>query len=229
MFVSVTVGDGVLVGDGVEETTTSVARTFSANCVAVRSISGMTGVDSVGGVPAKVATGEATELATGDADLVGATGDALSVPGAEVVAAASGDAIGDAASVTAAGDPVGSGDPIDGDAAGLVAGDSVGSGVEVDGVSGDGEAEEIVPATVGDVTKSTGVPTGDASVSGLGGSVTARSMASWVRTPGATVTTGSLGGADDWVSNRARRMLASSAPAAMTTFVRFKLDPMLRA
>ena len=64
-------------------------------------------------------------------------------------------------------------------------------------------------------------PKGDASTTGEAAAVAWRSAALWVNTPGAMVTTNSLGRELDRVSTTASKRLASTAPAAMSAFVRF--------
>lgn len=85
------------------------------------------------------------------------------------------------------------------------------------------------PGVADTAGEATGEPGGDAADVGLGRSVAMRSAASWVRTAGATLMTASLGGEADWVSTRARRRLANSAPAATIAFVRFKRVLAVRA
>ena len=101
-----------------------------------------------------------------------------------------------------------------------------------------GEGDEVpvgevwacgVPTTVGDalatsVAKSAST-TGDAAATGLACLVSTRSAASCVSTLGAIVTTCSFGGDEERVNSRARRRLASKAPAATNAFVRFKRGP----
>jgi hypothetical protein len=65
------------------------------------------------------------------------------------------------------------------------------------------------------------IPEGDASATGEAATVAWRSAALWVNTLGAMVTTNSLGRELDRVSTTASKRLASTAPAAMSAFVRF--------
>lgn len=204
------VASGVAVGIGVTDAGIDVDRRFSANCVAVWSIAGTFGRPAV--------LGDAMVLTSGEAVSSGTIGDASGLAAAWVTG------IGVAA--------IGVVCALDCGEAAVSTTDAAG-----DGVAGVGEADRAtglaVPGDAGEapatfVSARSGT-NGEALATGLVCWVASRSSASWVRTAGATVTTISLGGADDRVSTRARRRLASSAPAATIAFVRFKRSLAVRA
>lgn len=214
--VGVSEGSGVAEDDGVGVEADVVARRFTANWVAVWSIGGT--IESVlapstGDAATLVETGGAGALAT-ELMVASVTLDPSTATGAIGDAVVSMVPAGDADGLATCGNPAASADA------------EVGKGEDVPFVEG---LSPGVLAALGDdsatnVAKSAST-TGDAAETGLACLVSTRSTASSVSTLGATVMTSSFGCDDERVKIRARKRLASRAPTATITFVRFNRGP----
>jgi hypothetical protein len=136
------------------------------------------------------------------------------------VAASAGEDAGEAEGLSASGEADGSIVASGDDALGVpMAGEATSGGVSAAAGEASGEGEPTMMSTT----------SGEAATTGLAISVARRSAASCVSTTGATVTTCSFGCDEERVSSRARKRLASNAPAATMAFVRFKRCLTIRA